>query len=196
MTIPIICKQCGKTFHCWPSDLIYHPSKYCSIKCHGLATRKENNPTWSRIKKTCQLCGKFYEVKKSRLSKTKYCSQLCHNRANSKAATGRPRSQEFCEKISRAKQGSAHPRWKGERRVSEGYVIFYLGPKYYKKQARIKAEKAIGRKLKSNEIVHHINGNRSDDRNSNLLICTNKYHAWLHGRMKKCVDNNFKEVIL
>jgi hypothetical protein len=48
---------------------------------------------------------------------------------------------------------------------------------------RIIAGKVIGRKLKRHEIVHHINGDKTDNRNCNLLICDVGYHTWLHHRM-------------
>jgi len=50
---------------------------------------------------------------------------------------------------------------------------------------RIIAERAIGRKLRAGEVVHHIDCNRANNRNDNLLVCDTNYHAALHARMAK-----------
>jgi len=46
------------------------------------------------------------------------------------------------------------------------------------------AENRMGRRLKGNEVVHHLNGDRADNRYSNLLVLTRsqhmKLHAWLN----------------
>lgn len=47
----------------------------------------------------------------------------------------------------------------------------------------LKAESVLGRRLKTGEVVHHINGDILDNRNCNLLICTRSYHNGLHARM-------------
>ncbi|RLI67535.1 hypothetical protein DRO91_10095, partial [Candidatus Heimdallarchaeota archaeon] len=51
--------------------------------------------------------------------------------------------------------------------------------------ARLIAARALGRKLKKKEVVHHIDKNKKNNRNDNLLICTLEYHGWLHVEMKR-----------
>jgi len=65
------------------------------------------------------------------------------------------------------------------------YMWYRNGTPYmfYKGRKRVldeMAEKILGKKLKRNEIVHHINGNTLDNRCANLLVCTKKYHGYLH----------------
>jgi len=53
------------------------------------------------------------------------------------------------------------------------------------------AEKKIGRKLKKGEIVHHIDGDSTNDDPENLHVCKDDAeHKFLHSKLK--IDWNFK----
>lgn len=69
-------------------------------------------------------------------------------------------------------------KWKFSKLREDGYYS-YKDPRNHRKIA----EKVLGRPLKRNECVHHIDGDKTNNKNSNLLICTVKYHAELHSKM-------------
>ena len=84
------------------------------------------------------------------------------------------------------RRGPNGPTWKGGRyQDNDGYIRVWVGDDKYEYEHKQIAEKALGRKLNKNERVHHINGKRADNRNSNLLICSTGYHLNLHLKMKR-----------
>lgn len=80
----------------------------------------------------------------------------------------------------------------GSRTAStHGYVLIKVGPGRRQYEHDVIAERALGRPLKrfgvghpQNEVVHHVNGVKTDNRPENLLVCTHEYHVALHHRLE------------
>lgn len=76
-------------------------------------------------------------------------------------------------------------RWQPFTRREKGYLHGgYLPYKNPNNHRRV-AERALGRKLKRGECVHHVDGDKLNNTNTNLLICTKGYHRWLHNEMSR-----------
>ena len=160
--------------------------------------------------KPCSVCQKPYGQGLQTLrwfNKSQFCSRRCSVRRTAELARqrrvamtqncincGSPilfderakpyqrRSRKFCG--SDCRSGVFHANWRGGRyEISKGYmrVNTRVGQTDY--EHRVIAERVLGRPLKRDEVVHHIDGNKRNNTHSNLLICTNAYHRWLHEEM-------------
>jgi len=86
--------------------------------------------------------------------------------------------------------GKDHWHWKGgKKKTKNGYIQLrrplhpFCNKDGYIYEHRVIMELYLGRYLKSNEVVHHINDNREDNRIENLkLLSDNKEHFVLHMR--------------
>lgn len=144
---------------------VYQRRLFCGDPCQRSFMLKENNPQWrQRIPVLCTKCDKeipFPEMMppSTRLKK-RFCGRICQSEFHGYRKVGEtyPRG------------GSDYTKVKSENGRARG-------------QHRVIAETALGRTLKKSEVVHHINGVRSDNRNTNLLICSNSYHRQLHEEM-------------
>lgn len=89
-------------------------------------------------------------------------------------------------------EGELNPNWRGGVIVDDdGYIRIkkknhpYADSHGYVLEHRLIAEKALGRFLKPEETIHHMNTNKRDNRKENLLISLNGYHIFLHRRLRK-----------
>ena len=117
-----------------------------------------------KIKLICKNCHKEFELymSQTKRGRGKYCSKKC------KGMGWNP-------------QGSNNWRWNGGRTIHDaGYILIkmpnhpranYLG---YIREHHLVMEKKLGRYLKAEEEVHHINRNKIDNRIENLQLFSSR----------------------
>lgn len=168
---PITCPKCGtKKVRCYGSHLSIRYYK-CKI-CHYNFKAEEVEQTAREFNRDCKIAFEMLEkIKKER--KSRYIGSI---------------------------SGKNSPLWKGGRiKDGRGYIWVKV-PKGYLKanlwgyiaEHRFIMEKYLGRFLRKKEVVHHLNGDHSDNRLENLKLCKNNAeHRKLHKKSKSAIRNDY-----
>lgn len=101
-----------------------------------------------------------------------------------KAMLGKKRefSDEWKRNISIAKKAAMAGKSKGVSLKPNGYIEYTTGEYKGRSVHVVEVEKRIGRRLFANEVVHHKDGDRSNNSIDNLDLMTRAEHAAHHAR--------------
>ncbi len=168
------CKFCNKEF-----VGVSKKQKYCCQTCGNKAKYIRYTKDWCVRQYKQRICVECKIEFTAKSRKVKLCSRKCMSSLASKT------NRKFLDIPSCLEDASR----KLDKNI--GYVRVYvpMHPKanwwgyYY--EHRVIAEQMIGRQLFDNEIVHHKNGKRWDNRIENLEVMTREDHGKLHGQRKE-----------
>lgn len=166
----LVCVGCNRTFTA-PSATSKRdgPRKFCSHACYSAHKTRYGRPPM-----VCSGCGTTFtprfgvarDIVTGRQSRA-YCTPAC------------------CRAHFKRARGPDSPGWKGGRRKKNGYICIQLpgsdGSTRY--EHRLVAEQMLGRPLEAGEVVHHINGVKTDNRPENLAVMSAREHRLLHARL-------------
>lgn len=155
------CEWCRQSFY----PHFEQDARFCGKSCYDAWQRRH------RVERVCEYCGKAFDRPPSfeTRQKARYCSKVCE-------AAGRTKRP-----LDRTHNG------RPVHLDAKGYVLLYepTHPAAYKNgrvlEHRVVVEQRIGRLLKPDEHVHHINGKKDDNRSENLMVLGHIEHLVLSG---------------
>lgn len=194
MLLSVPCEDCGRIrtykqksnvrklcFRCSRKKLTKYPELVWLYSKFNWISRITGNQKRLCTKFKCPLCGKVRYV-------TRYDVITWYKR--------RGKIDKRCNRcIVKAQRGKDHPNWKGGCINIRGYRIILIPStdKYAQSgytrngvgyteiaEHRYIMAKYLKRNLKFDDDVHHINGNKSDNRIKNLKLLSKSAHAKLH----------------
>jgi len=143
------CKICGQSFYAKPNWLDKGWGKYCSAQC-----KHEAQKTGKFVK--CEVCGKKIWRKQSKYEHSKSGKFFCN-----KAHQAVWRNSIFI--------GEKHANWKGGENIRHKEYLIRCGEKLKCKICKCTDSRVL--------LVHHIDRNRRNNKQANLIfLCFNCHH--------------------
>lgn len=103
----------------------------------------------------------------------KYCTQHYCINCNKKITPNAKRCKSCAEKKKQKGELNGNYRPIGSWRISGGYKYIKISNNYWKQEHIYKVEQHIKRKMKPSENIHHIDGNKLNNKLKNLYIFNN-----------------------
>jgi hypothetical protein len=133
------------------------------------------------VPRECEQCGSAFTATQANINRGwgRFCSKTCRTRATFAAKWANPTAPT----IRRLRDDEPVPTSEPKRyRHSEGYVILRW---LVATQTYVEAFEHRIVTGRVSEDVHHINGDKTDNRQENLMPMSRAEHARLHARMAK-----------
>jgi hypothetical protein len=167
------------------------------ITVDGTLVSKLTHGSEKLITVQCETCSEIRNViyhnytERLEQNKGKTLCKKCACKLTGLKSRGRPgwnKGMKFPER-----SGKKSVSWRGGTyRSSDGYKMVYVGSRKdkigwnsYRKEHTVKIEKKLKRKLLKTESIHHINGDRLDNRLNNLFVTDNSGHRNAHASLQK-----------
>lgn len=198
VTVPCAREGCANTRDLLPSYMARNKSGrfFCGSECRNAAGSKPR--TLPDL--TCDVCGTVYRPGRAKtIAASRYCSLACKNTASTKPridvaclwcdeplqtyvdSSGEPLRRycsRACAAATRVTRGVG--RQVNGREVLmhvSGYLMCWVPGRGRVMEHRYVVEQAIGRELRSDEQVHHMNYIKTDNRLENLALLSPSAHA-------------------
>lgn len=170
--------QYTPTEYRYNGEIVYRTSsgRLCIVKEYN-----GSRATFTLVKEHCHNCGKEILSAKSNRVKRRACSDACHYAMQS---------------------GEKNVNWKGPKKIKyTGHILIYCPDHPHAHQNkvpehRLVMEKSLGRYLLTDEIVHHINGVKDDNRLENLILCTKSEHSIAHNSLNALLKGLLDDEII